>query len=145
MPELIRSFAARLRRFARDRRHANRRHVRLAVSLAIQDPKTGEVIRSAGALEGYTRDISPGGLSVIVPAIRLGDHYLAGENRVLQITLQLPAGSVLIHAAPVRYHKLDEEETDEAARTHYLIGARIITIGDAERARLVEYLERGDR
>lgn len=139
MPELIRSLAARLRRFVGDRRHANRRRVRLVVSITIQHPKTGEPMKSAGALEGHTRDISPHGLAVIVPAIRLGEHYLTGENRILQITLQLSAGSVLIHAAPVRYHKLDDEASPENA-THYLIGTRITHISDADRARLVEYL-----
>jgi hypothetical protein len=139
MPELIRSFASRLRRLVRDRRHADRRQVRLGISLTIQNPKTREPLAGAGTIEGYTRDISPNGLAVIVPAIRLGEHYLAGENRILLITVQIPDGSILIHASPVRYQKLDEEQPEEA--THYLIGARIVAISDEDRSRLSEYLK----
>ena len=140
MPELIRSFASRLRRLIRDRRHANRRQVRLAISLTIQNPKTREPLAGARTIEGYTCDISPNGLAVIVPVIRLGEHYLAGENRILLITLRIPDKSILIHASPVRYQKLDDELPEEA--THYLIGSRIVAISDEDRTRLSAYLEK---
>ncbi len=138
MPELIRSFAARVRKFFGDRRHAHRRHVRLSVSVAIQNPKTGEPLKNAGVLQGHTRDISPRGLAFIVPAIRTGEHYLTGDNRVLLITLQLPDIAMLVHATPSRYQRLDVEDGDNSA--HYLIGARFTKMNDADRARLIEFL-----
>lgn len=140
MPELIRSLATRVRNFFGNRRHAHRRRVRLNASVTVLNPKTGEPLKNAGVLQGHTRDISPRGLALIVPAIRLGEHYLTGENRILQITLQLPEIAVVIHAAPMRYHRLDDEEGDDAA--HYLIGARFANISDADRARLTEFLRK---
>ncbi len=140
MPELIRSLTTRVRQFFRNRRHAGRRHVRLVIEVAIQSPKTGEPLRNAGVLQGHTRDISPRGLAVIVPAIRIGEHYLTGENRILLITLQLPDITMLVHAAPVRYRRLDDEDGDDA--THYLIGARITNISDADRTRLLDFLRK---
>lgn len=140
MPELIRSLVARVRNFLGSRRHAHRRLVRLNASLTVLNPKTGEPLNNAGVLQGYTRDISLRGLALIVPAIRLGDHYLTGENRILQVTLQLPDIAVVIQAAPMRYYRLDDKDGDDAAQ--YLIGARFAKISDADRVRFVEFLRK---
>jgi hypothetical protein len=81
-------------------------------------------------LEGHTLDVSSTGLALIVPAIRIGEHYLAGSERRLHVKLELPGGPVEMIVTAVRYESLDEAQ-DESG---YLIGARIIEMADSDRA-----------
>ena len=90
----------------------------------------------AATLEGHTRDMRATGLSLVVPAIRIGGEEIVGENRRLRVVLELPSGAVELEVAPVRYEPLDAEETAEG----YLIGARITEISDSDCVRFVKYL-----
>lgn len=137
MPEFLRSIVGRLRVYAGDRRHVSRRGTHLLVTVAPEAPSRVNGRRSVPALEGYTRDISPDGLGLIVPAIRIGEHYLAGENCRLLVLLELPSGPVYIHATSVRYERLDEDKNDHG----YLIGARITEMSPEHRKRFMSYLE----
>ena len=87
-------------------------------------------------MEGYTLDISASGLALIVPAIRIGDHYLAGETRSLTVTLELPVGAVEMQATPVRYERLDEDESEMG----YLIGVSFTKLNEPDRVRYEEYI-----
>lgn len=140
MPELIRSIAARVREYIGNRRRAPRYRVRLSFSVSLVEGKKAAAqdnARRAPGLVGATRDISASGLALVVPAIRIGDRYLTGAGRLLLIALELPAGIVLIRAAPVRYEPLEQEGTEKS----YLIGARIIEMSDEDRALLLDYLK----
>jgi hypothetical protein len=86
------------------------------------------------ALEGFTRDVSATGLALILPAIRIGEHYLTGEGRILRITLEFPTGPIQIDAVPVRYERLDENEPEKG----YLVGVKIAEMSDDDRARFNE-------
>ena len=88
MPELI-SIAARLRAFIGNRRHAPRRQARLAFSVSSAGGKKNYHGARSAELEGYTRDISLSGLSIIVPAIRSGSYYFTDQDRTLHIKLCL--------------------------------------------------------
>ena len=124
MPELMRHIVARLREYVGNRRHAERRKVCVPFSLSFYNPKlSAEAAEHAPALKGFTRDISETGLALIVPAIRLGDHYLMGEGRTLRIMLATESGLTEIHAVAVRYQHLAEED---ATQKGYLIGVRKI-------------------
>ena len=87
-------------------------------------------------MTGHTRDLSEKGMALIVPAITLGDHHLVGENRSLNVSLELPQGPVLMQATPVRYERLDEQ----ASETGYLIGVKITAMQVEDRARFAEYV-----
>lgn len=140
MPELIRSIVGRLREFAGDRRHAYRRRTSLPLSVSlVHSLGQANGRRPVPALKGHTWDISPTGLALIVPAIRIGEHYLAGEDRRLRIVLDLPSGPLQLVAAPVRYEPLDENEGEPG----YVIGARIIEISPDDLERLTLYLKSG--
>jgi hypothetical protein len=82
-------------------------------------------------LEGYTRDVSATGLALILPAIRIGEHYLIGEGRNLHLMLEFPAGPIQMDVTPVRYERLDEE-----MEKGYLVGVHIAEMSDDDRARL---------
>jgi hypothetical protein len=75
-------------------------------------------------------------MALVVPAIRIGEHYLVGEDRRLHLKLELPSGPVELNAAPVRYESL-EEDPDEMG---YLIGTRITDMNQSDRTRFDEYV-----
>jgi len=74
---------------------------------------------------------------MVVPAIRIGEHYLVGQDRRLYLKLELPDAAVEIGVVPVRYESLDEETTD----TGYLIGARITEISESDQTQLNEFVK----
>lgn len=87
-------------------------------------------------ISGHTRNISETGLALIVPSIRIGEHYLNTVNCLLQITLELPTGEVRLQATPVRCEKIVESEAERG----YLIGVRIKEMNDNEWVQLVQYV-----
>ena len=137
MSELPRRIVSSLRRFIGNRRHSKRVQTRLTFTLSISDPRVNSNgSRRLPALNGHTLDISRTGLALIVPAIRIGEHYLAGADRKLHVKLDLPTGPVEMKVATVRYESL-EESRDE---TGYLIGARIAEMSDHDRASFDSYI-----
>jgi len=134
MPERLRAIASRLRRLVGERRRHQRYKVRLAASVVLLGPK-GEAVTKP--LEGHTRDVSACGLALVLPAVRVGDRYLAGEEQTLGVTLRLPAATVRLRGTPARYERLD----DEGAGAGYLIGLRITEMDERDRAAFDEYLK----
>jgi hypothetical protein len=78
-------------------------------------------------------DVSTTGLALVVPAIRIGEHYLAGADRKLHVKLELPSGPVEMKVAAVRYESLEDD-------TGYLIGARILELSDTDRVSFEKYV-----
>ena len=137
MSELPRRIVSQLRRFIGNRRGHKRVRARLNFTLSLSDPRVGSNgSRRLPTLDGHTLDISTTGLALIVPAIRIGEHYLAGSDRRIYLKLELPSGPIEMKLATVRYEAL--EDTDE--ETGYVIGARIIEMGDADRASFDQYV-----
>jgi hypothetical protein len=132
MSELPRRIVSQLRRFIGNRRRFKRVRARLTFTLSLSYPRVNSNgARRLPTLDGHTFDVSTSGLALIVPAIRIGEHYLAGSDRRLYLKLELPSGAVEMKVATVRYESLDESQEE----TGYLIGARIIEMSDADRAR----------
>jgi len=131
MSELPRRIVSQLRRFIGNRRRFKRVRAHLPFTLSLSDPRVNSNgARRLPTLDGHTYDVSTSGLALIVPAIRIGEHYLAGSDRRLYLKLDLPSGAVEMKVATVRYESLDESHEE----TGYLIGARIIEMSDADRA-----------
>lgn len=106
----------------------------MSFTLSLSDPRVASNgARRLPKLDGYTQDVSVTGLALIVPAIRIGEHYLAGADRKLHVKLELPTGSVEMKVASVRYESLEDD-------SGYLIGARILEISDTDRASFVKYV-----
>jgi hypothetical protein len=135
MSELPRRIVSQLRRFIGNRRHSKRVRARLNFTLSLSDPRVGtNGSRRLPTLNGHTMDVSLTGLALIVPAIRIGEHYLAGADRKLYVKLELPGGPVEMKVVTVRYENLDDA-------SGYLIGARILEMSDAERKSFQNYVE----
>ena len=134
MSELPRRIVSHLRRFIGNRRQAKRVRARLNFTLSLSDPRvSSNGSRRLPTLEGHTLDVSTTGLALVVPAIRVGEHYLAGNERRLHIRLELPDGPVEMTVAAVRYESLEDE-------SGYIIGARIIEMSDSDRATFEKYV-----
>lgn len=137
MAELTRAIVSHLRQLVGDRRHSKRHNVRLPFTLAMaSQTQTLNGTRRVSSLNGHTSDLSTTGLALIVPAITLGEHHLVGENRSLNVKLELPVGPVEMQVTPVRYESLEEHETE----TGYLIGARIAAMAEEDRAKFAAYV-----
>ena len=134
MSELPRRIVSHLRRFIGNRRRCKRVRSRLVFTLSLSDPRVNtNGARRLPSLDGYTLDVSITGLALIVPAIRIGGHYLAGADRKLHVKLELPNGPVEMKMAAVRYESLEDD-------SGYLIGARILEMSDTDRVSFEQYV-----
>lgn len=139
MSELPRRIVSSLRRFIGNRRHSKRVRARLAFTISLADPRLGSNgSRRLPTLNGHTLDVSSTGLALIVPAIRIGEHYLAGDERKLHVKLDLPTGPVEMKVASVRYESLEESREESG----YVIGARITEMSDQHRASYNSYISK---
>ena len=134
MPELARTIVSRLRAFVRNRRRAKRREVQLKCRLTLANRKISSNGRSPW-MDGHTRDVSIDGLAVIVPAIRIGEHYLVGDDRILLLVLELPIGPMELKVVPVRYEGLENEGG-------YLIGLKIAEANETNLANYADFIQR---
>ena len=134
MSELPRRIVSQLRRFIGNRRRSRRVRVRLSFTLSLSDPRVNtNGSRRLRSLDGHTLDVSVSGLALIVPAIRIGEHYLAGDERKLHVKLELPSGPVEMKVVTVRYENLEDG-------SGYLIGARISEMNDTDRETFQKYV-----
>jgi len=134
MSELPRRIVSQLRRFIGNRRRSKRVRARLSFTLSLSDPRVSmNGSRRLPSLDGHTLDVSITGLALVVPAIRIGEHYLAGADRKLHVKLDLPGGPGEMKVVTVRYEDLEDGGG-------YLIGARILEISDADRASFEKYV-----
>jgi len=137
MAEFTRTMVSRFRQYVGERRRAKRHTVRLAFSISVADrAKSFNGARRTRVMEGHTLDLSTSGLALIVPAITLGEHHIVGENRSLNVKLQLPVEAIDLTVTPVRYESLEEHETE----TGYLIGVKILEMSDVDRAKFEKYV-----
>ena len=137
MAEIARTIVARLRKFFGDRRRSRRQRARLELSISIASPaKSLTGSKRIISMGGHTLDLSANGIAFIVPAITLGDHHLVGENRRLNVQLELPVGPVEMQVVPVRFERLDEHKSE----TGYLIAVKIVGMSDEDRATYAEYV-----
>ncbi len=137
MSELPRRIASQLRRFFGNRRRARRASAQLTFTVGLDSTRaSSNGSRKLPSLDGHTLDISSTGMALVVPAIRIGEHYLTGDDRRLRVKLELPDGPVEMWMVPVRYESLEEDEIESG----YVIGERITQMSEVHRARFEEYI-----
>ena len=137
MAEFTRAIVARARQYVGDRRRTKRLVAHLPFSLSlVSATKSLNGTRRVSSIEGHTLDLSAKSLALIVPRITLGEHHLVGENRNLNVNLELPDGPLQLQASPVRYERLDEHRSEQG----YLIAVKIVSMLDDDRARFEDYI-----
>ena len=141
MPELVRSVVSRVRVYFNDRRQSPRLRVGATFTVAIRRTANASVSRrKTPTLKGHTRDCSERGIGLLVPQVHLDGHHLAAEGRELELQLEIGGGPAInMLVMPRRYERLDEAEMG----CNYLIGARIVTMEEADRVRYLKFVAEG--
>jgi hypothetical protein len=93
------------------------------------------------SISGETKDLSKTGIAFIVPAIRLREYYLVGENRMLNAELDLPGGKIRMQIIGQRYEQVGQHISE----ARFLIGASIQRMSLEEREAYEEFLQYGKR
>lgn len=137
MSYLLYSISARLRKWVGNRRHSARQKATIPCSVSVFDDREQKYAGASNALLGRTIDMSYRGLGFLVPAIRIGHRYIAGENRTLRIVLELPTGQVESYAIAKRYERIEEGAPDKG----YVVGALITRMNDNDKQLLMDYLK----
>jgi hypothetical protein len=84
-----------------------------------------------------TRDVSEAGVGLVANSIYLGYTCVVDEGRMLIVTLELAEGPVEMETTAAHYLRLDAGARDAS----YLIGLRITSIADDQRALYKSFLE----
>ena len=121
----------------RERRRFARRSavcaVRLPVGVSMPNERLNPEDEYPQPIMGHTRDLSETGLSLALPASRLGDVDVSKAGALLRVVLSLPTGVVILQAATVRGEPTGPDG-------ELLVGARIVKMYDPDRRRYEEYL-----
>jgi hypothetical protein len=108
---------------------------RRAAPCACPAPSSSTSRGSAPRRRAATRDLSRTGIGLVAPAVRIGERYLTDSP--LRLVLEHPTGPLELTAAPVRYERLEDDGGEERG---YVIGLRITSMSDADRARYERHL-----
>jgi hypothetical protein len=129
----------RLRKYVGDRRRSPRRGARFTARLpvSVSPLRDGQDFAAAPSVAGCTRDLGGGGLTLLLPAMRVGSLYLTDSGGYLGVTVETPHGGVRMLAAPARFEQIGGDEGGYV----YLIGVRIMRMGDEDRAVYSAYLK----
>jgi hypothetical protein len=92
-------------------------------------------------LLGRTLDLSDSGMSLLVPAIRIKEDYLVGQDRTLNIELDLVGRKVRMTAIGRRYEPTESEITDDK----FLVGIEIVEFRDEDRKTYQHFLNNGNK
>lgn len=106
---------------------------------------TFEPIRTTGnlhttmeglSISGEAADVSKSGIAFIVPSIRVREYYLVGQDRRLNVELDLPDGKIRMKVIGRRYNKIGQHLSDE----RFLVGAEIVEMTRENRQLYDSYL-----
>lgn len=118
-----------------NRRLGPRYKARLSASVSVVEAGTDE--SEWPSVLAYTRDISSGGMALVVPSLRLGCHDLNEGDNLLQIVLAISArASIRITARLVHCGLFNQDESGIG----YLMGVRIEEISAEDRGLYDEFI-----
>ena len=120
----------------RERRLKPRYNADLACAVALAESES-DILFPDARLDARTRDLSETGVGLVAGTIYLGYTCVVDEGRTLLFTLDLPAGTIEMEATSAHYLRLDAG----GAEPSYLIGLRITSMTDEDRALYNNFLE----
>jgi len=92
-------------------------------------------------LLGRTRDLSTSGISFFVPAIRIKEDYLVGQERILNVEIDLAGRKVRVKCVGRRYEPTESQITEDK----FVVGAEIIEMRDEDRRTYEHFLAHGNK
>jgi hypothetical protein len=81
-------------------------------------------------MSGETTDVSATGIGFIVPAIRIKEKYLVGQERILNVELDLSGRKVRMQVRGVRYERIGIHLSAE----RFVVGAEIVNVNEEDQA-----------
>jgi PilZ domain len=122
----------------KDRRRKPRFAADVTCTVALTEPEHSLLFPNE-KLHCRTRDVSETGLGLVSNSIYLGYTCVVDEGRALLVKLELSSSAVELEATTAHYLRLDSGSRD--VTTTYLIGLRITSISDDNRALYAAFLE----
>jgi c-di-GMP-binding flagellar brake protein YcgR len=118
------------------RRAFRRRSIQLEVKINFRTPASFRSVGNSGrlALVGRTKNISEGGMALVVSAGNI-DRYLNAKENAFDVELLLPDGPLALEATPVHFTK-----TRVGGSASYFIGSRFHKAGMQQHARLMSFI-----
>ena len=125
-----------------DGRSSPRVRAQLEVNLLVTPAEAGEREGQGRpnflSLLGHTRDMSEGGIAVVLPSFDCNHRQLFGQG--MKIRLDLPCAQITADASAVRAAPLNEKSPGDGC----VFGLRITAMGEADHRHYVEFLRTGD-
>lgn len=106
----------------------------------INTAQNREIARNSTLL-GETVDLSRTGIAFVVTSIRVQEKYLVGQDRKLNIEIDLPQGKCEMQVVGKRYEKVGVHLSAEK----FLIGATIVRLESDNNAIYDHFLRKGSR
>lgn len=141
---MIRELIGRFNRSLSERLVANRRKHTATMRVWFEPDVNSQQQRDIAknmALPGETVDMSRTGIAFVVSSIRVNEKYLVGQDRKLNIEIDLPTGRVEMQVVGKRYEKVGQNSSDEK----YLIGANIVRLDADSNPAYDLFLRKGSR
>ena len=141
---MIRELITRFNRSLSERMVSSRRRHRAPMKVWF-DPDTKSEralhLAKAACILGETVDISRSGIAFIVPSIRSQEKYLVGQERDLNIEIDLPTGKIQMRVIGRRYEKVGIHISTE----RFLVGAQIQELTGNDKEMYETFLKAGPR
>jgi hypothetical protein len=106
----------------------------------VSSERERELARSV-FVSGETVDISRSGIAFLAPSIRMKEKYLVGQERTINVEMDLPTGRVKMQVVGRRYEKVGIHISVE----RFLIGAQIIKLEGDDKDNYETFLKNGSR
>ena len=139
---MIRNWISKFNRSLSERLVSSRRRhtapIRVWIEPDINTPHHREIAKNL-AIPGETVDLSRTGVAFLVSSIRVNERYLVGQDRKLNIEIDLPSGKVAMQVVGRRYEKVGMHSSHEK----FLIGSHIIRIESESNAVFDHFLRHG--
>ena len=139
---MLRELVSRFSRTVAERRASVRRRYNFPVKVCFA-PEQNSAVRSQGRcdeafLSGETTDISATGIGFVVSAIRIKEKYLVGQDRLLNVELDVSGSKIRMQVRGVRYERVGIHLSTE----RYIIGAEVVGMSEDDEAAYTDLLNR---
>ena len=139
---MLRELVSRFSSTIAERRASVRKKYNVPVKVCFAPDKTPVKGRCEDAfLSGETSDVSETGIGFIVSSIRIKERYLVGQDRVLNVELDLSGRKVRMQVRGVRYERIGIHLSTE----RYLVGASIVDVNEEDKAAYEHLLQQGNK
>lgn len=141
---MIREIVSRINGTLSQRRASARKKYRVPIKVRFAPEKNTANLTPSGEdlfLSGESIDVSSTGIAFVVSSIRIKEKYLVGQERILNLEIDLPGRKVRMQVLGRRYEKVGIHVSTEK----YLIGAEITSISPEDQRSYEYFLRYGNK